>query len=273
MDQQSEEASISYGSSPHSFAEDDNLDENEPTLPPIAGPPSDASYSSSFIEMVKACVERAHENHRVTTMANTEKNEQVDSFASILNFYSSQESDLPFSVLSSASEKQVEKGRRQAQENELPVRLHSQDSVGSLPEFAVIRSDPLSVNHVRYTTNKKKDQEQQVKEALDSVGTKFLFDGPEKELCWSHSPEPKPDSPLLSSQEFSSWLCFDSQGSYANFKHDIEEKVSAIKGKQKESPTRPEPLEKDSHLFADLESKIIMTSTPKRVFDLSKKRV
>ncbi|OBZ91680.1 hypothetical protein A0J61_00247 [Choanephora cucurbitarum] len=260
MNSREEEFSISFGSEQGShLLLLDSEDGSDITPPPLANPPSDASYSSSFLDMVKQSVERAQILYR-------SKEEESDSFDSILHFGSSQENE-------DKSEERVERGRREKDREPafVPVGFESQQSHESMPEFAVLREDPLSVTHLRYTTNKRKKKEQQVKMALEAAHAQLLSETEKEPFLYfiqaQTDKESEEDLNEESDDDFSSWLCFDSQGSYAKFKHDIDDKVN-----QMDKPKQTEEQEEDES-FSDLQQKIMMTSTPKRMFDLSKKRV
>ncbi|KAI8346770.1 hypothetical protein BD560DRAFT_411248 [Blakeslea trispora] len=266
-------SSISFGSLEDGYLLLDSEDASDLTALPLANPPSDASYSSSFMEMVRQSVQRAQTIYNLDPISQAKHNDEDDSFESILHFGSSQDNEVD-SLHTEINEERIEVGRHQEREADfIPVGLESQQSQENIPEFAFIREDPLSVSHLRYTTSKRKKKEQQVKMALEAVSAQLLPDT-EKEsfLCFLQEQDGKEDDNHEEAidddqDDFSSWLCFDSQGSYAKFKHDIEDKIH-----QSSKPEQNDEESKEDS-FSDLQQRIMMTSTPKRTFNLSQKRV
>ncbi|KAI7906014.1 uncharacterized protein BX663DRAFT_549135 [Cokeromyces recurvatus] len=136
--------------------DDDDEDIIIDTSPPLAEPPSDASYDESFIELIKRYLKRAQEMTK--SEVKTWFSEERKSFDSLIN-YDLCTSDNEF--------KAVEKGRADAidcYKEELPLYLIAQEEEEkerdmSLPEFAVLKQSPMTVRDLNYTTNKKIEQE------------------------------------------------------------------------------------------------------------------
>jgi hypothetical protein len=214
-----------------------NIDESITTPPPIADPPSDASYDESFIEMVKQTVQRAR-----IAYAESHPNEENDDQESISNYLNSQASVVLSSQDSNQpnndvydNEARVEQARRdvdpQYDDIPLPYYLKEEqessqkliDSQMSLPEFAIIKKNSNTVNEVEYVTNKKPEKKETEKEerAADDARSYFererdLYKNAIKELAqWKQEEEEEEEG---SSTDYSSWLCFDNETEVAQFK-------------------------------------------------------
>jgi hypothetical protein len=231
------EVSISTGSSESYYLILDPQYNNEDpisTPPPIASPPSDASYDDSFIEMVKQTVQRARMNYAKSN-PNENDDDDTDSIFNYLNseasiVLSSQDTNQPNNNDNDVDdEARVEQPRRaiDLQYNEtIPQPYHtssqkSLDTQTSLPEFVVIKKNPSTVNQVEYVTNKKPEREENEKEARAAADARLYFEQERdlfkeaiKELTgWQQEEEES-----RSSKDYSSWLCFDNENEVAQFK-------------------------------------------------------
>lgn len=228
-DQSGETSSASEGSSGSYYLMlDYNNEEQITTPPPIAGPPSDASYDDSFIEMVKQTVQRARMAYGISPIPKHDDDDQEESISHYLN---SQSSLLLSSQGSNQSnhddEAHVEQGRRSMHSHHndtIPpyyVKEGSSekwiDSQVSLPEFAVIKSNPSTVNDVEYVTNKMPEKEQTEKEA-NAVVASHLYFTRECDLYNEAINELTRWEQEEACKDYSSWLCFDNETELAQFK-------------------------------------------------------
>ncbi|CAO3642531.1 unnamed protein product [Mucor hiemalis] len=108
-------------------------------------------------------------------------------------------------------------------ERELETTFKSEE-LDQADEFFMLRKDPFSVNHAEYISVKSQDYQDQFLDELFQSDVIFMpttFTDPSFSINFSPKVE-------YDEEDFDSWLCFDNDKEYQEFKKDFEKKYTSF---------------------------------------------